>query len=49
MDVDSSKGTVLLNAVLVAAPTDLATWYIGQWVGSSRSSDCARYQKETIH
>lgn len=35
------RGPVLLNAVLVAAPTDLATWYIGQWVGSSRSSDCA--------
>jgi phosphatidylinositol glycan class B len=36
------KGPVLLHAVLVAAPTDLATWYMGQWVGSlsdSRSND----------
>lgn len=34
------RGPVLLNAVLVAAPTDLATWYIGQWVGSPRSPVC---------
>lgn len=28
------KGPVILHAVMVAAPTDIATWYMGQWVGS---------------
>ena len=31
------KGPVLLHAILVAAPTDLATWYMGQWVGQPTS------------
>jgi phosphatidylinositol glycan class B len=29
-----SKGPVLLNAVLVAAPTDLAVWYMARWIQS---------------
>lgn len=42
------KGPVLLNAVIVAAPTDLATWYIGQWAGASSSTDPKDVKKRRV-
>jgi GPI mannosyltransferase 3 len=30
------KGPLIVHAVVVAAPTDLATWYMGQWNASSK-------------
>jgi phosphatidylinositol glycan class B len=33
-----SKGPVLLNAILVAAPTDWAVWYMARWIPQERRS-----------
>ena len=33
-----SKGPVLLNAILVAAPTDLAVWYMARWIQDGKSA-----------
>jgi len=33
------KGPLILHAILVAAPTDLAVWYMGQWVCAPKSDD----------
>lgn len=32
------RGPVLLHAVLVAAPTDLAIWYMARWLSGSKDS-----------
>ena len=35
-----SKGPILLNAILVSAPTDLAVWYMARYLQSPKERNC---------
>ena len=43
-----SRGPVFLNAILVAAPTDVAVWYMSQWMSQVPSSSSSSTQQKTI-
>lgn len=41
-----ARGPVFLNAILIAAPTDLSVWYLSRWMGSTsknQDSSIARW------
>ena len=37
-----ARGPMLLNAIIIAAPTDYAVWYSAQWLGPLSSSSSSR-------